>query len=153
MEVRPLEPTELDAVEARIDRWLDRALVEDPTVAAVDRGEPGQRRWYVRLRGEERSVTTIWLTLGQRTLSHETYVLPAPVDRPADFYEHLLRRNRSLFGAHFAIGSEDALYLVGQVPLATFDEHDLDRVIGTVYAAVEQCFRPALRIGFGSMLD
>lgn len=152
VDLRPLRPVELDRLEARIDAWLAQALAENPAMTAVDRGEPGERRWYVRMQGEEKAITTIWLTLGQRTLSHETYVLPAPIERHAQFYEHLLRRNRTLFGAHFAIGAEDAVYLVGQVPLGSFDEGDLDRVVGTVYAAVEQCFRPALHLGFGSAL-
>ena len=58
----PATDAELDAVEARIDGWLQRQLGENPILVAVDRGEPGERRWYVRLRGEEKDFTTIWLT-------------------------------------------------------------------------------------------
>ncbi len=152
MSTEPAGAAELDVLEARISAWLAQQLADNPVVAAVDRGEPGERRWYVRLRGEEKDVTTIWLTLGQRTLHYETYVLPAPVEAHARFYEHLLRRNFRLYGVQFAIGPEDAVYLVGQVPVAALDETQLDRVVGTVFATVEQCFRPALRIGFGSRL-
>ena len=48
----------------------------------------------------------------------------------------------------FAIGPEDALYLVGQMPLSAVDEEELDRIVGSTYAAVEQWFRAAMRIGF-----
>lgn len=143
-------PEELDAAEARIDGWFRRLLDENPVVEAVLRGDPGERRWYVRIRGEDRDVSTIWFTLRQRTLAYECYVLPAPEEQHARFYEHLLRRNLKLYGVHFAIGEEDAVFLVGQLPLASVDEDALDRVVGTVYATVEQCFRPALRIGFAS---
>ena len=143
-------PELLDRYEATIDAWLERILVEDETVLAVDRGEPGQRRWYVRLRGQEKDFTTVWFTLSQRTLAYETYVMPAPEENHAELYEHLLRRNRKLFGAQFAIGEEDAIFLVGQLPLALVAEPELDRVLGSLYAYVEQCFRPALRIGFAS---
>ena len=102
------------------------------------------------MRGEEKDVTTIWFTLGQRTLRYETYVMPAPEENHADFYEHLLRRNDGLVGAHFAIGVEDAVFLRGELPVAALDDAELDRVLGTLYAYVEQCFRPALRIGFAS---
>ena len=112
----PATDAELDAVEARIDGWLQRQLGENPILLAVDRGEPGERRWYVRLRGEEKDFTTIWLTLGQRTLQYETYVMPAPEENHATFYEHLLRRNAKLVGAQFCIGGENAVYLVGSVP-------------------------------------
>ncbi|HEX9258768.1 MAG TPA: YbjN domain-containing protein [Acidimicrobiales bacterium] len=140
----------LEVLERRIDIWLDRARASDPSIAAVDRGEPGERRWYVRMRGEEKDFTTIWLTLGQRTLRYETYVMPAPEENEGLLYEHLLRRNERLVGCHFSIGAEDAVFLRGELPVAALDEDELDRVVGTLYATVEQCFRAALRIGFAS---
>ena len=77
--------------------------------------ESGERRWFVRVRGEQKDVFTIWFHLRQRTLHYETYVMPAPEANHAAFYEHLLRRNLKLFGA-FAIGDEEAIFLVGQLP-------------------------------------
>ncbi len=145
-----LDDGALDALEAQIDSWLAAAREGNPAIAAIDRGEPGARRWYVRMIGEEKDVTTIWLTLGQRTLRYETYVMPAPEENTSELYEHLLRRNDRLVGAHFSVGAEDAVFLRGELPLALLDEQELDRVIGTLYATVEQCFRAALRIGFAS---
>ena len=146
----PSSVDELDRLSRLIDGWLTDQLDENPAVAAVDRGEPGERRWYVRLVGEEKSTSTIWFTLGQRTLRYETYVMPAPEENHAAFYEHLLRRNLKLFGVAFAVGAEDAVFLVGQLPNTALDTHELDRVVGSLYAYVEQFFRPALRIGFAS---
>jgi len=145
----------LAAVEARVDAWLAQEQATNPVVAAVDRAAPadGVCRWYVRLRGEEKDVTTVWLTLGQRTLRYETYVMPAPQENNAQLYEHLLRRNERLVGAHFSIGAEDAIFLRGELPLALLDEAELDRILGTIYAAVEQCFPSAVRIGFPSWLS
>jgi len=141
---------DLAVLEAAIDGWLAQARTDDSLVAAVDRDEEVPRRWYVRLRGEEKDFTTVWLTLGQRTLRYETYVMPAPEENHTQFYEHLLRRNDGLVGAHFSIGAEDAVFLRGELPVAVLDAPELDRVLGTLYAAVEQCFRPALAIGFAS---
>jgi hypothetical protein len=42
------------------------------------------------------------------------------------------------------------VYLSGQLPLAAVDEVELDRVVGSAYAYVEQWFRPAMRLGFGA---
>ena len=140
----------LDALERQIDGWLARAAAENPVVAAVDRDIEVPRRWYVRMLGEEKSVTTVWLTLGQRTIRYETYVLPAPEENHAAFYEQLLRRNDRLVGAHFSVGAEVAVYLRGDLPVAAVDDAELDRALGTLYATVEQCFRPALAIGFAS---
>ena len=146
-----LTEPELDDVEARIDAWAARELAANPTVAAVDRAEePDLRRWFIRLRGEEKDTFTIWLTLRQRTLHYETYVMPAAEENHARFYEHLLRRNLKFNGAAFTIGAEDAVFLVGQLPVEAVDDHELDRILGSLYAYVEQCFRPALRIAFES---
>jgi hypothetical protein len=149
----PASPEELDALHARIDAWLEHQLAENPTVAAVDRDESGLRRWFVRLRGEQKDTFTVWFTLRQRTLHYETYVMPAPEENHQRFFEHLLRRNQKLFGAAFTIGDEDAVFLVGQLPVAAVDEGELDRILGSMYAYVERCFRPALRIGFASRFD
>src|SRR5690606_28815589 len=70
-------PERLDELTKLIETWLDVQLVENPTVAAVDR-DPTARRWFVRMSGEEKATFTLWLTLGQRTLQFETYVMPAP---------------------------------------------------------------------------
>jgi Putative bacterial sensory transduction regulator len=151
MAQRPLTEDELAALEAHIERWLQRQLEENPVVAAVVRDEEsGERRWFVRVTGEQKDVFTIWFHLRQRTLHYETYVMPAPEENHARFFEHLLRRNLKMFGATFAIGDEDAIFLVGQLPNHAVDDDELDRVLGSLYAWVEQFFRPALRIGFAS---
>ena len=142
--------SQLDEIESMVDSWLAEQLAQNPVVAAVERGEPGERRWFVRVTGESKDVFTIWFTLRQRSLHYETYVMPAPEENAAEFYEHLLRRNRKLHGATFCIGDEDAVFLVGALPVGWIDEAELDRVLGSLYAYVEQCFLPALRIGFAT---
>jgi hypothetical protein len=147
----PASPAELAELEERIEAWLGRQLEENPAVAAVERDtESGERRWFVRVLGEEKDVFSIWFHLRQRTLHYETYVMPAPEENPAQLYEHLLRRNLKLYGAAFAIGDEDALYLVGQLDHRAVDDDELDRVLGSLYDWTERFFRPAMRIGFAS---
>jgi hypothetical protein len=141
---------ELTLIEQRIDGWLRDLPAANPSVAAVGRDDDDPRRWYVRLRGEAKEITTIWLSLGQRTLRYETYVMPAPEENHAELFEHLLRRNERLVGAHFSIGVEDAVFLRGELPLMALSEDELDRVIGSLYAFVEQCFPAAIRIGYAS---
>ena len=149
--LEPASDDQLDRLEALIDGWAATQLEENPTVAAVDRApERDLRRWYVRLLGEDKDVSTIWFTLRQRTLHYETYVLPAPEENHGAFYEHLLRRNQGFNGAAFVIGDEDAVFLQGQLPYDAVTVDELDRILGSLYAYVERCFRPALRIGFAS---
>jgi hypothetical protein len=148
---RALTDEELDELAARIEAWLERQRTENPVVAAVERDEePGERRWFVRVQGEQKDVFSIWFRLGQRTLHYETYVMPAPEENHAAFFEHLLRRNRKLYGAAFVVGDEDAIFLAGQLANECVDHDELDRILGSLYLWVEQFFRPALRIGFAS---
>ena len=140
----------LAVLERQIDEWLATIAAGVMPVEAIERGEGDERRWYVRLRGEDKDHTTVWLTLGQRTLRYETYVMPAPEENDGALYEHLLRRNERLVGAHFSIGIEDAVFLRGEVGVAALNEAELDRIIGTLYATVEQTFQGLLRIGFAS---
>ncbi len=141
---------QLASLEARVDGWLADLAAAHDHILAVDRTDDGGVRWYVRMRGEDKEFTTVWLTLGQRMLRYETYVMPAPEENDAALYEHLLRRNESLVGAHFSIGIEDAVFLRGEMPLAQVSFDELDRALGTLYAQVELCFQALLRIGFAS---
>jgi hypothetical protein len=140
----------LASFEQQIDTWLAAFAADNPVVEAIDRGTDDEPRWYVRMAGEEKDHITIWLTLGQRTLRYEAYVMPAPEENIAAVYEMALRRNERLVGAHFAIGIEDALFLRGELPLAALSEPELDRVVGSVYAYVEQCFGGLIRLGYAS---
>lgn len=148
---RPPTDQDLAELDARIEAWLAEQLADNPVVAAVERDvASGERRWFVRVRGEQKDVFTVWFHLRQRTLHVETYVMPAPEENHAAFYEHLLRRNLKLYGAHFAIGDEDAVFLVGQLANEAVTDAELDRLLGSMYQWVEQYFRPAMRIGYAS---
>jgi Putative bacterial sensory transduction regulator len=140
---------ELAALRSVIDTWAADALATNPLLVAVDR-DPEADRWYLRMRGEEKMVTTIWLTLRERTLHFETYFMPAPGEQIELVYEYLLRSNNRLFAWRFAIGLEDALYLVGQLPVSIIDADELDRIVGSGYAYSEDYFRTAMSIGYAS---
>ena len=145
----------LGDLRQRIDGWLEEFADGNPMIAAVDRGTSddtsfGEPRWYLRMIGEEKDFTTVWLTLGQRMLRYETYVMPAPEENEAAVMEFVLRRNDQLVGAHFSVGAEDALYLRGELPDTAVTGDELDRVLGTVYTTVEATFRPLLRLAFAS---
>jgi hypothetical protein len=145
----------LGDLRARIDSWLDEFSAKSDLVAAVDRGTSddgplGEPRWYVRLVGEEKDFITVWLTLGQRTLRYETYVMPAPPENADAVMDLLLRRNDTLVGAHFSIGAEEAVYLRGSIPDTAITADELDRVLGTVYTAVEANFMALIRLAFAS---
>jgi hypothetical protein len=145
----PATAAELAAFAALIDAWAEREAREKPLLAGVE-FVSDERRWLVRLKGEEKTVITVWLTLGERTLHYETYFMPAPEENVEACWDYLLRVNRRLFAMRFAIGAEDGVYLMGQAPLAWVDLDTIDRVVGSAYAYSEQYFRPAMSIGYAS---
>ena len=100
-------PTETERQGARkvLTSWLEGLVEDNPAVAAVvEDDEPDVERWFVRVNGEAKDVYSVWFTLGQRTLRYETYVMPAPEENHAVFYEQLLRRNLGLRDLAYAIG-------------------------------------------------
>ncbi len=148
-----LGPAERDAVCQLIDDWSARELASEGALVAVDRqpgGDPvtGAPRWYLRLRGEEKEYVTVWLTLRQRTLHHEAQFMPAPETNVGVTFEYLLKRNAELLGMSFALGPEDAIYLVGRVPVARIDDAELDRIVGASLAYTDECFPTAMTLGY-----
>jgi hypothetical protein len=140
-------PEERAACEATIDGWAAARLAEGGAVVAVDR-HPEAGRWYLRLRGDEKEFVTVWLTIRQRTVHHETQVMPAPEVNIGATFEYLLRRNADLYQMRFALGAEDAVYLVGEVPVHTVTDEELDRIVGSSLAYVDDFFPTAMSIGF-----
>jgi hypothetical protein len=147
--VEPASAEQLDELGDLIQRWAESTRETNELVLAVDR-LPHQRRWFVRLGGDEKQYTTIWFHLRERTLHFETQFMPDPEENREHLFEYLLRLNNKLYGVRFAIGEEDAVYLVGQLPWSAVDEDELDRIVGSAYAYTERYFRPAMRIGYAS---
>ena len=65
-----------------------------------------------------------------------------PEENEGRLYEYLLRRNRELTGLRFAIGVEDAVFLVAELPAQAVNEAEIDRLLGSFYAYSERWFRP-----------
>ncbi len=144
-------PQEIVAAESLIESWMAEQLADENTVSSVERDpERGTRRWVMRLEGEQKNFIAIWFTLGQRNLHVESYFMPAPEENEAQVYEYLMRRAEKMIGFSFAIGVEDAVFLIGRVPVKWIDEVELDRLLGSIYFYTEQSFRPAMRLGFAS---
>jgi len=141
---------EIELLDRQISEWIAGFAARDGEIVAIDRGTADEHRWYIRMHGVEKEFTTIWMTLGQRTLRYETYVMPAPEENAEVLWENLLRRNEKLVGAHFSIGVEDAVFLRGELPIPSINEEEVDRVIGTLYSTVEMVFPSIIRIGFAS---
>lgn len=147
----PADQATLDRLAALIDTWAVEQVRENPSVLGVETEfDNGVRRWLVRLTGEEKEFISVWFTLRQRSLSVEAYFMPGPEENVEQLWTYLLRLNARLAGLRFALGLEEAVYLMGAVAVRHVSEQELDRLLGAAYAYSEAYFRPAMRIGYAS---
>jgi Putative bacterial sensory transduction regulator len=149
------EEEEMAAAVACIDAWAERELAaDDAFLVAAERQDVTDRtasfRWYLRFKGEEKDFITVWFTLKQRTLHHEAQFMPAPEEHQEDVYAYLMRRNAQLFGMWFALGPEDAVYLVGRVPARLVDDEELDRIAGSSVVYTDDHFPTAMTLAHPS---
>lgn len=138
---------DLTRCRAVVEAWAGARLAEGGALVAVDRDDD-RDRWYLRLAGEEKEFVTVWLTVRQRTMYHEAQLMPAPETNVEATYEYLLRRNAELSQMRFALGPEDAVYLVGELPVADVSDDELDRILGSSLSYVDDVFPTAMQIGF-----
>ena len=123
------------------------AWVADPE-SDVEYAEQVDGRWAVRMRQGVRSATTVWWTVGDRSITAEAYVLPAPPANQAEVYRLCLLRNHRLWRCHFALDREGAVVLTGRLEVAEVNLHSLDLLLGEIYEAVELSFRPLVMMAF-----
>ncbi|MGH8957765.1 MAG: hypothetical protein ACRDVK_03725 [Acidimicrobiia bacterium] len=121
-----------------IDEW-----VNDPSSDVVY-AEEVEGRVAVRMRQTVREATTVWFTLGQRSLVAEAYVLPA-LERPERAHRLALIRNYGSFRVNFALDSEDALVLRARIRNELVTAEELSYVLAEIYQTIEVSFRPLLR--------
>jgi hypothetical protein len=144
---RPLDPQTWQARHDMIGAHLEDEVAHEEWIQTVEY-DASIPRWYVRFGCEGRDAATIYFDLHQRTLRYEVYFLPDPPGHREELYRFCLQRNHNAYGAHFSIGPDGDLYLVGRVLLEHLDVAELDRIIGACYELVERWFQPAIRIGF-----
>jgi hypothetical protein len=127
-----------DVLETRIEDWL-----RDPG-SSVEYAEEVEGRWAVRMGQETRDATTVWFTVGERSLIYEAYVLPVG-EGTAGLFRQVLHRNMRAWRSFFALDGEGGLVLRGRLPEDRVTALELDLALGEIYETVEVAFRPLLR--------
>ncbi|WP_236539027.1 type III secretion system chaperone family protein [Spiractinospora alimapuensis] len=138
-----------------------RHEISDDAIAAVERAlraadvpyetpEPGA--FLVTMPGERKHSTLAWLRVGRHSLLLHTFFCRRPDENPAEFYLWLLRRNREMYGVHFASDDVGDVYLLGRVALHSITDTEIDRLLGCVLAYSDENFNTALELGFASAI-
>jgi hypothetical protein len=111
----------------------------------------GHFHWLIRLKGEERDVITLWLSLRQRTVFVETELMSAPEENVEALFRYLLVKNHELRELHLAIGPEAGIYLVTQVPIGELTVERMDELVGATVTYVDDMFPTVMSMGLPSM--
>lgn len=126
--------------------WSDGSLLGaiEHQAAPDDRGH---YHWLVRVKGDEKDVITIWFSLRQRTVHVETELTPAPEERREEVYRYLLVRNLELRELHLAIGPEEGIYLVTEVPIGEVTIDRLDEIVGATITYADEIYPTVMAMG------
>jgi Putative bacterial sensory transduction regulator len=138
-----------DTVTSWAQLWHASALLGIEHQPLAD--DRGHFHWLIRLRGEEKDVITLWLSLRQRTVHVETEVMPAPEENHETLYRYLLVKNAELRELHLAIGPEAGIYLMAQIPMGELTIERLDEVVGATLTYVEEIYPTAMTMGLSSL--
>lgn len=140
-------PGRSDVLWTAIEGWLDdpESDVEYAEEVATDTGP----MIAVRMRQEVRDASTVWWTPGERTLTAEVGMIPAPRLNHDEVFRLALVRNRSLFRVAYALSADGGVVVRSRLPNEAVTIGLLDAVLGELYEQVEVSFRPFLRLAFG----
>lgn len=111
----------------------------------------GHFHWLIRLHGDEKNVITVWLSLRQRTVHVETELMPAPEENQEELYRYSLVKNAELRLVHLAIGPEDGIFLMTDIPVGEVTLERLDELVGAIVTYVDEIFPTAMTMGYGSL--
>jgi hypothetical protein len=138
-----------ETVSSWAKQWHASALLGVEHQPLAD--DRGHFHWLIRLKGDEKDVITLWLSLRQRTVHVETEVLPAPEENREMLYRYLLVKNAEIRELHLAIGPEDGIYLMTQIPIGEVTVERLDEVVGATLTYVEEIYPTAMTMGHSSL--
>ncbi len=132
---------------AELVRDTTRKWLADPGSAVVWAG-PHEGKWGIRLRQDAREATTIWFSIGDRTVGYEAYLLPKPLHRREEVYRQCLARNHRSWPAAISVDERGDLIIRGRIPQSDLSHHRIDEAVGAVFELVELSFRSLVRAGF-----
>ncbi len=133
-----------ESIHSWSEQWNGTLLGIEHQTLPDDRGH---FHWLLRLKGDEKEVITLWLSLRQRSVHVETELMPRPEENREALFRFLLVKNAELRDVHFAIGPEEGIYLVTQIPMNEIDVDRLDELVGATLTYVDEMYPTAMAMG------
>ncbi len=113
---------------------------------------PRPGAYLVKLPGEHKLVTMVWLIASTHSLHVEAFFCRQPDENHAEFYRFLLERGARMYGVHFALDPVGDVYITGRLPLAAISPEEVDRLLGCVLSYSDESFDQALMLGFAAAI-
>ena len=104
--------------------------------------------FYLRFSGVSKDVIGIKVEVMERTIRFDSYLMPYPEVNVAPLFEYMLRVQSRLAPLRFEVGAEDAIYLVGSLATASFDDTDASEVVASLLTYTDELFPKVMSIGF-----
>ena len=114
--------------------------------------EPTPGNFVVTLPGVKKQKTTCSIEIGEHAVTVQAFVARHVDENQETVYRWLLERNLRMYGVAFAIDQLGDIYLTGRLPLASMDEAELDRILGSVLEYADGSFNTILELGFASAI-
>jgi hypothetical protein len=137
-----------ETIQSWSEQWSGSLLGIEHQPVPDDRGH---FHWLIRLKGDEKDVITLWFSLRQRSVHVETELMPAPEENREALLRFLLVRNAELREVHFAIGPEEGIYLMTQIPMNEIDVDRLDELVGATVTYVDEIYPTAMTMGLPTL--
>ena len=118
---------------------------------AVDRIDEGT--WFTMLAGERKRTVPVYLEVGERHLSVQSFFLRGPDENEGGLYAYLLGRHLRSYVLRFALAETGDLLIVGVVPHLAVTEEEVDRLLGQLLSVADDAFDQALRLGFAGYIE
>lgn len=113
----------------------------------------GEHTWFTTLAGERKRTIGVYIEVGDRHTTFQSFFMRAPDENEAALYRYLLGRHLRTYVLRFASSADGDLLIVGVVPHRAVDADELDRVLGQLLVAADEAFDTALRLGFSSYIE
>lgn len=108
----------------------------------------GEREWSVQVPCTTRGSIGVLLTVRERTASLRAFVVRGPDRAHREVYARLLHKNLGTRHWRFGIDDVGDVYAVADAPLDGLGVADLDGLLGSLSALIDETFESVVRTGF-----
>jgi len=77
--------------------------------------------------------------------------MPAPEENREALLRFFLVKNAELRDVHFAIGPEESIYLMTQIPINEVDVERLDELVGATLTYIDEIYPTAMTLGLPTL--